>query len=133
MSAGLVVERLGLVPYAEALALQERRVAERRAGSGPDRLLLLEHPPVVTLGRGFRPSSLRVGRAELARRGPPGSEVELGLLQELADAVEEAVRRRAVDGAVVVGEREVHDRADDDRVLAADRADDRPLHDLAHA
>jgi lipoate-protein ligase B len=73
-----VVERLGLVPYAEALALQQRRVAERRAGRGPDRLLLLEHPPVVTLGRSFRPSSLLVGREELARRGIGLCEVARG-------------------------------------------------------
>jgi lipoate-protein ligase B len=78
VSAGLVVERLGCVPYAEALALQERRLAERRAGAGPDRLLLLEHPPVVTLGRGFRPTSLLVSREELARRGIELCEVARG-------------------------------------------------------
>jgi lipoyl(octanoyl) transferase len=38
------------VPYAAALALQERLVAERRAGAIPDQLLLLEHPHVFTLG-----------------------------------------------------------------------------------
>jgi lipoyl(octanoyl) transferase len=73
-----VVERLGRVAYAEALALQERRLAERRTGRGPDRLLLLEHPPVVTLGRGFRASSLLVGREELARRGIGLCEVARG-------------------------------------------------------
>jgi lipoate-protein ligase B len=69
VAAALRVERLGCVPYAEALALQERLVDARRRGAGPDRLLLLEHPPVVTLGRGFRGASLRVREAELARRG----------------------------------------------------------------
>jgi len=44
------VERLGLVPYAEALELQNRLVAQRRAGDIPDTLLLLEHPHVITLG-----------------------------------------------------------------------------------
>jgi len=46
----LEVRRLGVVRYREALALQQRLVEERRAGAIPDVLLLLEHPPVVTLG-----------------------------------------------------------------------------------
>jgi lipoyl(octanoyl) transferase len=46
----LLVERLGLVPYAEALELQNQLVARRRAGGVPDTLLLLEHPHVITLG-----------------------------------------------------------------------------------
>jgi len=44
------VRRLGIVPYAEALALQRTLVEERRTGRVPDLLLLLQHPPVVTLG-----------------------------------------------------------------------------------
>lgn len=43
---------LGLVEYGRALALQEACVEQRRAGDGQDTLLLLEHPPVYTLGRG---------------------------------------------------------------------------------
>jgi lipoyl(octanoyl) transferase len=46
----LHVRRLGVVPYAEALDLQKRLVEERRSGSLPDQLLLLQHPPVITLG-----------------------------------------------------------------------------------
>lgn len=46
----LAVRRLGTVPYADALALQESLVDERRAGRIPDTLLLLEHPPVITIG-----------------------------------------------------------------------------------
>ena len=53
----LEVRRLGLVGYDEALALQRELVEERRAGKVPDLLLLLEHPPVITLGV----------RAEIAR------------------------------------------------------------------
>jgi lipoyl(octanoyl) transferase len=49
------VRRLGLVSYGEALALQRALVEERRAERVPDLLLLLQHPPVVTLGaRGGR-------------------------------------------------------------------------------
>ena len=44
------VRRLGVVPYAEGLELQKRLVDERRAGRIPDQLVLLEHPPVITLG-----------------------------------------------------------------------------------
>jgi lipoyl(octanoyl) transferase len=46
----LHVRRLGVVPYADALALQARLVEARRADRIPDQLLLLEHPPVITLG-----------------------------------------------------------------------------------
>ena len=46
----LHVRRLGLVPYAEALDLQKRLVDLRKAEKIPDQLLLLEHPPVITLG-----------------------------------------------------------------------------------
>jgi lipoyl(octanoyl) transferase len=44
------VRRLGVVPYAEALALQRELVEKRRAGRIGDLLLLLEHPHVLTLG-----------------------------------------------------------------------------------
>src|SRR5215475_6056780 len=46
----LEVRRLGVVAYSDALDLQRRLVEERRAGSIPDQLLLVEHPPVLTLG-----------------------------------------------------------------------------------
>lgn len=42
--------RLGVVPYGDALLLQERLVRERRGGAIVDQLLLLEHPHVITLG-----------------------------------------------------------------------------------
>jgi lipoyl(octanoyl) transferase len=44
------VHRLGVVPYAAALDLQKQKVEQRRTGAIPDQLLLLEHPPVITLG-----------------------------------------------------------------------------------
>jgi lipoyl(octanoyl) transferase len=46
----LEVRRLGVVPYREALALQRTLVEERRSNRVPDTLLLLQHPPVITLG-----------------------------------------------------------------------------------
>ena len=50
MTRELEVRRLGSVPYGEGLELQGRLVAERQSGAIPDQLLLLQHPPVVTLG-----------------------------------------------------------------------------------
>jgi len=44
------IRRLGTVPYDEALAMQRQLLEERRAGRVPDLLLLLQHPPVITLG-----------------------------------------------------------------------------------
>ena len=46
----LEVRRLGVIPYAEGLEIQKQLVEQRRAGEIPDQLLLLEHPPVITLG-----------------------------------------------------------------------------------
>ncbi|KAA0266215.1 MAG: lipoyl(octanoyl) transferase LipB, partial [Acidobacteria bacterium] len=53
--------RLGLVPYAEAIGLQARIAAARRAGEIPDTLLLLEHPPVLTKGRRAEAGELGMG------------------------------------------------------------------------
>lgn len=50
MTRKLEVRRLGRVPYADALALQRALVEDRRAGAVDDVLLLVEHPPVLTLG-----------------------------------------------------------------------------------
>jgi lipoyl(octanoyl) transferase len=44
------VRRLGTVPYADAVELQRALVERRRAGEILNQLLLLEHPPVITLG-----------------------------------------------------------------------------------
>jgi lipoyl(octanoyl) transferase len=44
------IRRLGVVSYADALALQQTLVEDRKAGRIPDQLLLLQHPPVITLG-----------------------------------------------------------------------------------
>src|SRR5436189_1253738 len=50
MPGSLLVRRLGLMPYAKALALQRDLVAARKAGDTGDLLLLVEHPHVLTLG-----------------------------------------------------------------------------------
>ena len=65
----LSVEWLGRVPYAEALAYQLEAVEQRISRQGRDRLLLLEHPPVITFGRASREANLLVSETELAARG----------------------------------------------------------------
>jgi lipoyl(octanoyl) transferase len=64
-----VARWLGRVPYGEAHALQERLVAARLRGEAPDTLLLLEHEPVITLGRGAHDENVLVPRAHLAKLG----------------------------------------------------------------
>ena len=46
------VKTLGAIPYADGLAMQERAVERLRSGEGHEQLFLLEHPHVLTLGRG---------------------------------------------------------------------------------
>ena len=72
------VWRLGVRDYGEALELQRRLARARMAGAVPDLLLLVEHPPVVTLGRGARPEHLLATSAELRRRGVGFFAVERG-------------------------------------------------------
>lgn len=55
--------------YQEALGLQWRLVEARRLGEIPDTLVLLEHPPVFTLGRRGQRSDIYASDAELALRG----------------------------------------------------------------
>jgi lipoate-protein ligase B len=65
---GLRLLRPGRLDYAEGLALQERLVREVQEG-GPEALVLCEHPPVVTLGRGADLGNLRGDAAFYASCG----------------------------------------------------------------
>jgi lipoyl(octanoyl) transferase len=78
VSRPLAVRDLGVVAYDEALALQRRLAEDRIAGRIPDTLLLLEHPPVITLGRGTRATSLPLDAEALRRRGIAVFEIERG-------------------------------------------------------
>jgi len=69
---------LGLTPYDEALQLQRRLAALRVEGHVGDLLLLLEHPPVVTLGRGGERAHLLVPESSLSARGIEFFNVERG-------------------------------------------------------
>ncbi len=63
------VHRLGRVPYGEAHELQERLVNARIRGAIGDTLLLLEHPPVITLGRGAKSENVLLTPERLAALG----------------------------------------------------------------
>jgi lipoyl(octanoyl) transferase len=60
---------LGRVSYTDGLRAQERVVAARKAGAIGDTLLLMEHPPVLTLGRNSGRGNVLASDEELARRG----------------------------------------------------------------
>jgi lipoate-protein ligase B len=66
--AGLDVRDLGRMPYRLAWTLQKELVEARLAGRARDTLLLVEHDPVVTLGRGTRGEFL-AGGARVQREG----------------------------------------------------------------
>ena len=67
----LEVVQLGRVPYTDAIDLQENLVMQRKAGLITDRLLLLEHPHVITLGVASRHSrrNILVGSSVLEQSG----------------------------------------------------------------
>ena len=75
----LWVVNLGTVPYEEALELQRALARDRISGAIPeDMLLLLEHPPVVTLGRATKARNMISSPEFLASRGIELFEVERG-------------------------------------------------------
>ena len=72
------VRRLGLVPYADAWAMQQRLAEARRAGVIRDTLLLLEHPHTYTIGRSGTRDHVYLSEVELAARGITCLEVDRG-------------------------------------------------------
>jgi len=77
--APMHVVHLGLVPYARGLELQRAIARARISGEiEHDVLLLLEHPPVVTLGRSAKAQNLTASPALLAARGVELFEAERG-------------------------------------------------------
>lgn len=75
----LVVRDLGLLDYDAAWALQKSAAADRISGLLPhDALLLVQHPPVVTLGRSTKPGNLLASPELLAANGVHLREVERG-------------------------------------------------------
>lgn len=69
MGRTLVVRHLGRVEYEDGLQLMEQVAKARGEGRCPDTLLLLEHPPVITHGRGAKSENVLLGPEELRARG----------------------------------------------------------------
>jgi lipoyl(octanoyl) transferase len=79
MNRRLSVRDLGRQAYGPVWDLQRELARQRLSGElADDVLLLVEHEPVVTLGRGSRGDSLPLAPAELAGRGIEVHEVERG-------------------------------------------------------
>jgi lipoate-protein ligase B len=111
---------LGVVEYREAVDIQERLRARVQAGDLPDLLLLLEHPPVYTLGRRSEPGELPLGEdipvVETERGGKltyhgPGQLVGYPIMQvpnvrEFVETMERALVAAINDAGVPAGTRE---------------------------
>lgn len=69
---------LGRIPYAEALEIQRRVVEARKQQRIGDTLVLLEHPPVLTLGRNATRSNILASDEYLAHRGVEIHEINRG-------------------------------------------------------
>src|ERR1700733_12264794 len=70
--------QLGRISYASGLAVQQRVVAARKANQIGDTLLLLEHPPVLTLGRNATRANILATDELLARKGVTIHEINRG-------------------------------------------------------
>jgi lipoyl(octanoyl) transferase len=64
----LLVQRLGLVDYESALALQKQVEQAVKTGAQPDTLLLLEHPHTLTIGRRGDSSAILLDEVQLKQR-----------------------------------------------------------------
>lgn len=69
LEAPAEIRRLGRVEYRDGLAMQEALAAAVHAGASPDTFLLLEHGPVLTLGRGATAENVLASPQELEARG----------------------------------------------------------------
>lgn len=78
VDASLHARWLGRTSYAEGYELQKHLVDARAAGLIGDQLLLLEHPPVLTLGRNSDPAHILASEAELASRAIDVVRIERG-------------------------------------------------------
>jgi len=72
------VLQIGTIDYATGLRLQERLVALRKEGRIGDVLLLLEHTPVITLGRNAKAANVIASPESLAQRGVEVFECDRG-------------------------------------------------------
>lgn len=108
----MITRWMGCIPWPEAYALQEQMVEQRLAGDIPDTILLLEHEPVITIGRTPDKSSLLAAEAtgvpviETNRGGQatyhgPGQLVGYLILDLAAQGKDLHVYLRAVEDSVI--------------------------------
>ncbi len=68
----------GVLDYGQALVRQHEMVSERINGRSPDRLVLVEHPPVVTIGRSGSLNDLCIPKEALDQKGVALEKVDRG-------------------------------------------------------
>ncbi|HEY1945954.1 MAG TPA: lipoyl(octanoyl) transferase LipB [Bryobacteraceae bacterium] len=78
MKRPLAVLELGRMRYADAFAVQQRLVDQRKRGEGMDTLLFVEHPHVVTMGRNGKQHNILASEEVLARTGIEYFETDRG-------------------------------------------------------
>lgn len=69
---------LGVQEYRATWALQRGLAEARRQGLAPDTVLLVEHPPTITLGRRGTPQHILLSPAERLRRDVPVIPIDRG-------------------------------------------------------
>ncbi|MPZ23191.1 MAG: lipoyl(octanoyl) transferase LipB [Dehalococcoidia bacterium] len=72
------VQRLGMIPYAQAWDLQTRLAAAVASGEAPNTLLLVQHPAVYTTGRGGKDTNLLTPPGAMLARGAEFHRVDRG-------------------------------------------------------
>ncbi len=78
LQAGFHVVRQGRLSYGAGLALQEELIERRLRGGDKEYLILLEHDPVITMGRGGNEAHVRLSTEELSRRDTTRFQVSRG-------------------------------------------------------
>lgn len=68
----------GLTPYQDALHIQKETVSKRKEGTVGDTLILVEHTPVITLGKNAPPNGVLATEEDLNRRGFSVHRIERG-------------------------------------------------------
>lgn len=78
MARKLVVRDLGRQPFGEVWTLQKEIAASRKLGAADDHFLLVEHTPVITLGRNSRSSNILASPEFLAQAAIEVHEIDRG-------------------------------------------------------
>ena len=69
---------LGCIPFNDALKIQTDYAKRQREGSEPPRLLLVEHPPTITLGKRASENEIKVSKEALRQSGVTVAKIDRG-------------------------------------------------------